>query len=38
MLPLIGIYFLEHKSEDISLDGLEEELEEHKNYDVSALL
>jgi hypothetical protein len=33
---LIVDYLLEYcNSEDISLDGLEQELEEHKNYDVS---
>ena len=33
---LIVGYLLEYSnSEDISLDGLDKELEEHKNYDVS---
>ena len=36
---LIVGYFLEYSnSEDISLDGLDKELEEHKNYDVSLKL
>uniref|UniRef100_A0A0D9XKW5 Vacuolar protein sorting-associated protein 52 A n=1 Tax=Leersia perrieri TaxID=77586 RepID=A0A0D9XKW5_9ORYZ len=34
-LPLSLVYLLkQYNSEDISLDGLDEELEEHKNYDV----
>ena len=33
---IIGFFFLDpSNSEDISLDELEEELEEHKDYDVS---